>query len=262
MRGAAFRRAARRVLRRDRPPDLAGPALIEAFARAYPSAVFVEIGANDGEQHDFLREHIRARDWTGVMVEPVPYVFERLKRNYADVTRVSFANAAVADRDGVLPFYHLAAPAEEERVHLPSWYDGLGSFSRATIEGHARKVPDFASRFREIQVPSIRFDTLMARYGLERLDLLLIDTEGYDLELLRHIDLATHRPRVVIYEHFHLGAESRTEAQHEVKAAGYDVFEEGFDTFCLRPGPSDELDAVWRSLTPGAPGLYVEDEPP
>ena len=33
---------------------MAGPRLLRRFAEAYPEAFFVEIGANDGEQHDQL----------------------------------------------------------------------------------------------------------------------------------------------------------------------------------------------------------------
>jgi hypothetical protein len=54
---------------------LAGPRLLAAFADAYPEAAFVEIGSNDGEQHDHLRRHIREHRWRGLMVEPVPYFY-------------------------------------------------------------------------------------------------------------------------------------------------------------------------------------------
>ena len=50
---------------------MAGPKLLDAFAQSFPQAFFVEIGANDGEQHDHLRPLILSRRWSGVMVEPV-----------------------------------------------------------------------------------------------------------------------------------------------------------------------------------------------
>ena len=102
--------AARRI--RDR---LAGPKAIEAFADAYPQAFFIEIGSNDGEQHDHLSPMIKSREWRGIMVEPVPYVFERLRRNYAGTKSISFENAAIADHDGQLPFFHLAEAGAGER---------------------------------------------------------------------------------------------------------------------------------------------------
>src|ERR1035438_3422409 len=44
---------------------------------------FIEVGANDGEFDDPLREYIVKYPWKGVLIEPQPDVFERLKANYA-----------------------------------------------------------------------------------------------------------------------------------------------------------------------------------
>ena len=122
----------RRLLRR-----MAGPRLLRAFAEAYPQARFVEIGSNDGSKYDHLREHIVSGAWRGIMVEPVPYVFERLRANYGHLERVALENVAVADRDGSLPFYHVAEASEEERAQLPDWYDTIGSFHREAVASHA-----------------------------------------------------------------------------------------------------------------------------
>ena len=238
---------------------LAGPKLLRAFAAAYPDAVFVEIGSNDGEQHDHLRGHILAQDWRGVMVEPVPYVFERLRRNYDGVGRVQLANVAVADRDGELPFYHLVDAPPEERVRMPDWYDGIGSFSREAVLGHARQIPDIEQRLVEARVPTLTFASLLERHGLDHVDLVLIDTEGHDWEIIRHMDLEAHGPRLLVYEHYHLPAAERAAAIARVREAGYEVMEEGFDTFCLRPG-DDALTATWRRLKPGVAGVSAFED--
>lgn len=243
----------------NRTRALAGPALLDVFADLYPDAVFVEIGSNDGEQHDFLRAHILARNWTGVMVEPVPYVFARLLSNYGHVDRVALENAAIADHDGVMPFFHLAEASEADRALLPRWYDGIGSLSRGAVLGHAGKISDLERRLTRRDVQCLTFSSLCERHGLGNVDLLLIDTEGYDRELLRHVDFETYRPRLVIYEHFHLSPEDRAASRAELRAQGYSTMEEGFDTFCLRAGTPDELARAWSTLRP-APGLYVENE--
>jgi FkbM family methyltransferase len=239
---------------------LAAPKLFRAFADAYPQAFFVEIGSNDGEQHDHLRPFIVSSRWSGIMVEPVPYVFERLRANYGDLDRVTLENAAIADRDGRMPFYHLAQAGDEDLERLPSWYDGIGSFSREAVLGHARHIPDIDERLVETSVPCLAFDSLLERHGVERVDLLLIDTEGYDWEILRGLDLRRHRPRMVVFEHYHLPAETRARARTHLGDLGWETMEEGFDTFCLRADPDDALARQWRRVTPGVPGLYAEDE--
>jgi hypothetical protein len=62
-----------------------GQRLLRAFADAYPEASFLEIGAGDGVTADHLRPFVVSRPWHGIMVEPVPYVFEQLRRKNVHV---------------------------------------------------------------------------------------------------------------------------------------------------------------------------------
>jgi FkbM family methyltransferase len=245
---------ARRLQRR-----LAGPKLLQAFAEVYPDAFFVEIGSNDGEQHDHLRPFIRSLRWSGIMVEPVPYVFERLKANYGDLDRVALENVAIADRDGQLPFYHLAEAPAAERDRMPGWYDGIGSFSRDVVLDHARHIPDIDQRIVQRDVRALTLASLCGAHGVERIDLLLIDTEGYDYELIRSIDLAEQHPRLIIYEHFHLAPTDRAECRRLLEGHGYETMEEGFDTWCLDPAPDDQLTRAWRRTEPAVAGVSVHD---
>jgi FkbM family methyltransferase len=192
------------------------------------------------------------------MVEPVPHVFERLRRNYGAIDRVTLENAAIADRDGTIPFYYPAAEADP--TGLPDWYDGIGSLSREAVVGHARHIPDIERRLVREEVECLTYASLCARHGVARVDLLVIDTEGHDREFLRTLDLTGERPRLIVYEHFHLSPEDRSAARAQLERAGYETLEEGFDTFALDPR-DDALTTTFRGLTPGVPGVSSEDEP-
>jgi FkbM family methyltransferase len=254
-------RSARDAVRRRRfERSLAVPRLLRAFADAHPDAVFVEIGANDGLQHDHLRPFIGSHRWRGVMVEPVPYIFERLRRNYAGVERVALENAAIGDRDGTLPFFFLVDAPEDERRLMPDWYDGIGSFSRASVAGHVVHIPDIEERIVRQDVPTLTFDSLCRRHGLEHVDLLVVDTEGYDWEIIRRVDLGAWRPELIVYEHFHLSPGDRAACAEHLRAHGYRTLEEGFDTMCLRDGAGDRLERFWQRLEPAVAGVSVHDE--
>jgi FkbM family methyltransferase len=257
---APGRLLARARARLRRPPRLAGPVVLEAFALAYPAAFFIEIGANDGEKHDHLRPAIHANPWRGIMVEPVPYVFERLRRNYGAIERIALERAAIADHDGTVPFYHLREAAEHEESGLPDWYDAIGSFSREAVLAHRRVIPEIESWLVETDVPSLTFESLCRKHAASRVDLLVIDTEGYDREVLRLVDFEARRPRLVVYEHYHLPAAERADARERMRSLGYELLEEGFDTWCLDP-TDDELTRAWRGLSPGIPSVSVFDEP-
>ncbi len=220
----------------------------------------MEIGANDGKQHDHLRPHVLARPWRGILVEPVPYVFARLRENYAGLERVILENVAIAERDGRLPFYHLAPAAPGERGTLPVWYDGTGSFERAVVERHARHIPDLQRRLVRTEVPSMTFASLCRKHGVRRVDLLAVDTEGYDAEVLRSVDWGTYRPRLVVYEHYHLAAVERMACRAAMERRGYATMEEGFDTWCLERTVEDRLARAWRRARPAVPGVSVHDE--
>ena len=236
---------------------MAGPRLIEAFAEVYPEAFFIEVGSNDGSQHDHLKEAIRTRPWRGLMVEPVPYVFERLRENYGSLDRVELENAAIADRDGSVTFFHLRR--DEEDASLPDWYDAIGSLSREAVAGHVDHIPDIESRIVETEVPALTFSALCERHAIERFDLLLIDTEGYDLEILKQVEFDRFRPRLVIYEHFHLSAAERAEGEARLRDHGYETLSEGFDTWCLRGGGADALAQAWERAIPAIPALSAHE---
>jgi len=242
---------------------MAGPRLLRAFAEGHPRATFVEIGSNDGLQHDHIRELVLAGEWTGVMVEPVPYVFERLRENYAGVERVRLENAAVGVTDGTVPFFHLVDAPEEERRRLPDWYDGIGSFSREAVLSHRAHMPDIEERLVQRDVTALTFASLLRKHGLERVDLLVVDTEGYDWEILRHVDFDAVRPLLLVYEHFHLAPQDRAACREHLHGVGYETMEEGFDTFCLATGApelSDRVLRLWRRLRPAVAGVSVHDE--
>lgn len=41
---------------------------------------FIQLGASDGLKHDLLRPFVIGRKWKGVLVEPIPDSFEKLKK--------------------------------------------------------------------------------------------------------------------------------------------------------------------------------------
>lgn len=253
-------RAWRQLLGRAAGERMAGPRLIAAFADAYPRAIFIEIGANDGDQHDFLRPFISTRAWQGVVVEPVPYVFDRLESTYGHHPGVALENVAIAAVDGTQTFYHLRQADDWAGEGLPRWYDGIGSFSRAEVLSHVDHIPDIESRVVASEVPCLTFASLCERHRLSRLDLILIDTEGYDWEIVRQIDFEVFKPRLLVYEHYHLGPAQRAQCREHLSRAGYEVMEEHFDSFCLDTESDDALTRVWRGLSPAVPGVAAYEE--
>src|SRR5215831_9720711 len=108
-------------------------------------------------------------------------LFERLKENYSGVDGPILVNAALSPINGNTTFYRIRMDEK-----MPSWCAGLGSFRRDVILSNKNDVPEIESHIIEDRIESISFHSLVARYKPPRIDLIVIDTEGYDLEILRH----------------------------------------------------------------------------
>jgi FkbM family methyltransferase len=240
-----------------RPREPAGQQILRAFADTYRNPVFIEIGANDGVRSDHLRPFIVSLPWKGVMVEPLPRVFARLRENYRGRDGVAFENAAIADADGHVPFYYVA-PAEDPSQDDPIW-SMVGSLSRAEVERAISRIRnvfrdapfgDVESRIERTDVQCLTFESLCRKHAIRKLDLLLIDAEGYDYKIIQGIDFELHRPRLLIYEHNHLSAYERERCKAYLEELGYETMNEAIDTWCHDPRTDDSLARCWRSVRP------------
>ena len=175
----------------------------EELERAKGSDVtFVQIGAHDGKTDDELYPFVKRLGWKGILVEPVPYLFDRLKETYDEAEGIHLVNAALSNCVGKVPFYYVR---DDAAVGLPRWYDQLGSFHLDIILRHVADVPELKDRIITTEVEATTFSDLLARFGIGQVDLVSIDAEGHDDKILKSVDFNKYRPDVVIYEGKHLG---------------------------------------------------------
>ena len=179
---------------------------------------FLQVGANDGLMDDPIHFLVRKYGWWGVLLEPDPQLFERLKENYSGVDGPILVNAALSPINGKTTFYRIRMDEK-----MPNWCALLGSFRREVILSNKNDVPEIETHIVEDRIESISFHSLVARYKPPRIDLIVIDTEGYDLEILRQLDLIRFRPDLIVYEHKHLNELERTIAADLLIANGYSV---------------------------------------
>lgn len=240
-------------------PDTPVSVVIDEFGRAFPDAVFVQIGANDGVLYDPMRRQILRRRWRGVMVEPVPEIYARLQHNYRDLyPRVRLDNVAVSATPGQQPFYHLAQVSDPVAEGLPVWYHALGSFHKDVVLSHREHIPDIDERLVQRMVPCVTVQELCERHGLERVDLVQSDTEGHDFEVIKLLNLEQLRPKLLLYEHHHLGSHDRDACKTLLHNNGYECMEYGYDTLAINfsqlGAQREALSTAWqraRSLLEG-----------
>lgn len=224
--------------------------VIAEFATAFPAAFFVQVGSNDGLKLDPLRPHILARPWSGIMIEPLPYVFEQLAAQYSGHPRIILENVAVADHDGTAELFYIPESADET---LPNWYDALGTFRKDVLLKHTEFIPDISDRIASVEVPCLTFETICSRNAVETIDLVQIDTEGYDYEVIKLIDLERYGPKLLMFEHLHLTPADRDACMAHLRSNGYEDISDSMDTVCLRVSALGRehrrLLRLWRELS-------------
>jgi FkbM family methyltransferase len=199
---------------------------------------FIQIGANDGITGDKLHRYIETYKWEGILVEPVPYIFERLKQNYIHNSNLIFENSAIGEVNGNLPFYSISEMNSDGVRHSEilsgHGLDQLGSFDRKTIFKHAGMIPNFESFVQEIMVPTITLSDLFKKHSVKQIDLLQVDTEGYDYEILNNASFDDVMPEILIFEHQHMSRKQYKSLISKFKKNGFHFFINGWDTIAIK----------------------------
>jgi len=155
----------------------------------------VVVGAHDGSKMSDTIER-SAVAAPVLLIEPVPFLFERLRQRYAGRPKIVLRNCAIALHDGEADF---AAP-KPTAVAVHSWGDQLGSLRLDHATSHD---PRFADHFAKIRVPTLRFVTVLAAEGISSIDCLLTDTEGLDAQLIASFPFSKIMPRQIVFEFRH-----------------------------------------------------------
>jgi FkbM family methyltransferase len=201
-----------------------------------------QVGANDGKTNDPVHKYFRDYGWKGLLVEPQKDVFELgLTKTYEGNTRVKIENVALGKEEGSLPFYRVA-------ISKARWATGLSSFDKNSLEEHIKNgyilrkaqeegvtIPEDQSKILEtVFVPTLKVQTLFDRNNVQKFDVLCIDTEGYDFEILKLVDLNKYSPDVILFESKNLSNQDFVAAKTLLTNHGYELFWEKGDTLAIK----------------------------
>ena len=196
---------------------------------------FVEIGVSNFQTLQTLLDN----GWSGLMVEPVKEIFDQipshknlLKDNCAIDTKNGFADFWMVEN----PYFFVNA---EEVIGMSALVDSPSALYNVVYE----------NRLKTIQVPTMRLDTILAKYRVKYIDLLKIDIEGKDIDVLLDYSFSI-KPSMIKFEHIHASGkeydatsagfdqvrmtENYNRLLEKLKGFGYIVWEEKDDVYCVR----------------------------
>ena len=140
---------------------------------------FIELGANDGLTQSNTVFLERERGWTGILIEPSVRGYKLCKKNRPNSICLNYA----------------CVSSEYTEKHI------LGDFSQNNLMGSVD-----GNRLKKTQnLVSVKVKTLesiLDHYIVngKMIDLLSLDTEGYELNILKGLNLNRYRPRYLLIE--------------------------------------------------------------
>ena len=145
----------------------------------------VVIGAHFGV---WLNDELSRFDKQNILlVEPVPYNYNKLKERFISSNNIQICTNAIFSENKISKFYYV----NEKSISKlgKHWASGIGSFNKNHILDHRTK------RFKiededidEIEIEFITFDVLIKKFEIKSIDKLQIDVEGAEFEILKSID--------------------------------------------------------------------------
>jgi FkbM family methyltransferase len=241
------RRTYRNLTKKPYGEDPRFPAYWFERVRGGRETFVVQIGSNDGKTNDPLYElFAKYPAWSALLVEPIPYISERLRGNYPDANRFAIANVAINGGED-LPFYHVDPQAKKEHPDLPAWFDQLASFDRNHLTNHLDGILE--PYVRTLEVKGTTLPNLLQDNAVEKIDLIHIDTEGYDWKVLQQLDLSRYTPDFILFERHHLSPEAISEALAFLSPA-YEVFSTDIDALAVnRKLENDVRSGIAKHMT-------------
>ena len=206
-----------------RQPDLAAhsclPYVVAHELLKNPQLTFLQIGAYDGICEDDLRALVVAHGLRGVLVEPQPLAFAQLQKAYRNQQQVTLLQAAITEHEGTRELYC--------RRGKPSL---TASFDREHLRRHGIMEEEIVAE----PVVCHTFESALRAAGLDHVDLVQIDAEGYDWPIIRSIDFGRHRPSILRFEYRHMSQQDADECLQLLARHGYRFVIEASDIIAHR----------------------------
>lgn len=197
--------------------------VFEILRRSQNPPCIVQVGASDGSLNDPLADFLTTLECQAVLVEPLPEVFRQLNERHASRPGIVCRQVAIDRVDGKRPLYTITEDC-------PYTAGQLTSFSR----DHLLKNGVKPCHVKTIEVPTMPLSQILSDAGIERVDLLQVDTEGFDDVIVRMaLELPTS-PQFINFEHLHLAKEAEENLHRDLRIGGYSWVKSDWDTLAWK----------------------------
>lgn len=196
----------------------------------------IQVGANDGKSDDFLFKCIN-KDLDAILIEPINDAFLKLKKNYEHNTKVNCLNLAIGVENGIKEIFSVNSEyygyyEKKFKKTNVDWINILSSFDKKHLINHGIKKHHIKSN----NVNCITFSKLVNDYDYYDVDLLVVDTEGYDVNLINNFIKTLDIKPMIIFEWIHAERNEIDLLLQKLQKINYEFFKLGRDLVCFQKG--------------------------
>jgi len=150
----------------------------ENFLKGYKNGFFIDIGAHDGITFNNTLYFEKYNNWTGINIEPIKKVFDKLVINRPNNINL---NCAVCNNDGETDF--LCNTGYTEMISGIKDNFDMRHFYRLHRENQL-----MGSTTEVIKVKTKKLETILDENNIKHINYLSIDVEGAEFEVIKSIN--------------------------------------------------------------------------
>lgn len=177
----------------------------------------IQIGANDGLKDDMFSKIVKKINAEIIFIEPQKKPFEKISELYKNISNYHFENIAIADKIGDIDFYYFKDEFDGQ-INLSLF----SSFEYFNILKY-KKMLNINSTIINKKIKSETISSLIQRYKWSslKIDVIIMDCEGYDPIILRNLFNEKIFPKVIQFESRNISAKETNEIVNLLKENKY-----------------------------------------
>ncbi len=154
------------------------------FPNFLEKKVMVEVGAGPVDFFS-MSKHFRDHGWRCICIDPNPKFVESHKKAGNEIYQFACAN-----EEKLSSF----------KIVETGWPQHANGISYSAID---LKYPLKGShKIKEIKVKILKLNTLLENIKVEKVDFVSIDTEGWELEVMKGFDTKKYQPEIILLENY------------------------------------------------------------
>ncbi len=195
----------------------------------------VQVGANlglDGNLNDPIKKFfLNNLSVKAILIEPMNEYLSIVKKQYSENSNFHYENIALGHAEGSLNLMRFKPGIEYDK----KYYDGLATLKENRISElkNRAKNDKTIEYLEEITVPVFTANYIKEKYEIDNLDILQIDTEGFDLIIIKSFFDANVFPTIINFEFTELTKDEFSTCLGLLEKFNYKLIRNGSDILAV-----------------------------